>query len=417
MQHAQSTAAGMAIPAVAASSFAVTQAMWRFLANERVLPIALVEPLRLFAQEQISEGTPYVLAVVDWSKLDYFKHTAKKDTVQLTHKLDVGYELTSQLLVDAGTGRPIAPIQMHIKTANGYLSTADTPVPDEHRLEQVTPMMKAAAEMNFGTKLVHVIDREADSVWHLRQWDAAGELFLVRGDDRIVCWNGKMQKYSNIEAELEAQGHFIKTREVTIKGRKGIQYTAETKIILNRPAVRTVNGQKVRLEGKALELRLVIAKVYDAQNQKLLSTWYLLSNVPDDVSGTQIALWYYFRWDIESYFKLMKSGGLQLEHWQQESGPAILKRLLVASMAAALVWQLQALETPEAKEFKELLTRLSGKSVKRGRPATAGVLFSGLFVLLRIYDFFEHIDFDLSQLDQIKNMLKKFLAFTGWLLK
>jgi hypothetical protein len=37
----------------------------------------------------------------------------------------------------------------------------------------------------------------------------------------------------------------------------------------------------------------------------------------------------------------MKSGGQELEHWQQESAPAILKRLLVASMAAAMVWRLQ----------------------------------------------------------------------------
>jgi hypothetical protein len=37
------------------------------------------------------------------------------------------------------------------------------------------------------------------------------------------------------------------------------------------------------------------------------------------------------------YFKLMKSGGQELKHWQQESASAILNRLLVASMAAAVV--------------------------------------------------------------------------------
>jgi hypothetical protein len=30
-----------------------------------------------------------------------------------------------------------------------------------------------------------------------------------------------------------------------------------------------------------------------------------------------VALWHYWRWRIESYFKLLKSAGLQLEEWQQ----------------------------------------------------------------------------------------------------
>jgi len=101
------------------------------------------------------------------------------------------------------------------------------------------------------------------------------------------------------------------------------------------------------------------------QTSELLSTWYVLSNVPLDVTGSQIALWYYYRWDIESYFKLMKNGGHELEHWQQESGLAILKRLLVASMASATVWSLQGLDTQEVEEFKQTLAKLSGKSRKR----------------------------------------------------
>jgi hypothetical protein len=64
----------------------------------------------------------------------------------------------------------------------------------------------------------------------------------------------------------------------------------------------------------------------------------------------------------------MKSGGQELEHWQQESAMAIFKRLLIASMAVATVWEISASETPEAIELKEIFTRLSGKARKRGRP-------------------------------------------------
>ena len=104
-------------------------------------------------------------------------------------------------------------------------------------------------------------------------------------------------------------------------------------------------------------------------------------------------------------YKLMKSGDHELEHWQQESGLAILKRLLVASMASATVWSLQGLDTQEAEEFKQTLAKLSGKSRKRGRPPTSGVLLSELFVLLRIFDFLNDMNFDLPKITQLKQTL------------
>ena len=101
MQHTQANASGVAVPVAVEKSFAVTQATWRFYANDRVTPQALVAPLQQFAREQIAgltvpsntnatvlddtattisddtaTGLPYVLAVVDWSKIDDKKHTA-----------------------------------------------------------------------------------------------------------------------------------------------------------------------------------------------------------------------------------------------------------------------------------------------------------------------------------------------------
>ena len=406
IQHAKATATGPAVPACVEQSFAVTQATWRFLANERVTPQRLIAPLRQFAQDQITND-PYVLAVVDWSKIDYKKHAAKKDVVQLTHQHDIGYELTTQLLVETRTGLPIAPIQIHLKTADGFLSTTvNAPSPDTHHLEQVLPLMREAEEMKISATKIHVIDREADSVFHLRQWSSAGFTFLVRGDDdRIVRWRGEHVNLRKIKAQLESEGAFRRSREVTIKGKKGIQYVAETEMILDRPARRKVAGRSVLVPGEAIPLRLVMSKVVDFVTKTELAVWYLLTNVPSDVSAETVALWYYWRWRIESYFKLMKSGGQELEHWQQESGLAVLKRLLVASMAVSIVWRLERDKGVESTKFKEVLVRLSGRRLARGRPPTSGVLLSGLFVLLRIFDFLDHIDFDISQIAQLKTTI------------
>lgn len=94
-----------------------------------------------------------------------------------------------------------------------------------------------------------------------------------------------------------------------------------------------------------------------------------------------------------------------LDHWQQESGGAIMNRLLVASMAAATVWSLRQTVTPEATEFKDMLVKLSGKTVKRKKPHTSGALLAGLFVLSRIFDFLEQLDFDVNKIANIKKQL------------
>jgi hypothetical protein len=404
-QHAHKLAAGPAIPAESSASCAATQAMWRFLAHDQVTLAALVEPLRDYAHKNISPEDEYVLSVIDWSKIDYKNHTAKTDVTQLTHKNDIGYELTTQLLINSKTGQPIAPVQMHLKYADGYLTTAKTPIPDEHRLNQILPLMEQAEEMKFPVKLVTVIDREADALLHFRKWSKKKHLFLVRSrNSGLLNWQEKQLKCQQISEILNAEGAFKQSREITVKGKKCLQTIAEAAVVLDRPASRKVDGMSIKIEGEPLQLRLVISKILDKTTGKNLGEWYLLTNVEASVPAATIALWYYYRWTIESYFKLMKSGGQELEHWQQESAMAIFKRLLIASMAVTAVWEISASETPEAIELKQVFTRLSGKARKPGRPPTKGILLSGLLVFLQMYDFLESINYDLTKIEHYRQV-------------
>jgi len=113
--------------------------------------------------------------------------------------------------------------------------------------------MHDIGEMNLFATIVHVIDREADSVFHLRQWSAAEFSYIVRGgDDRIVRWRGEQVNCRKIKTQLEMEEAFHRSREVTIKGKRGVQSIAETEIILNRPARRKVDGRSVFVPGEAL---------------------------------------------------------------------------------------------------------------------------------------------------------------------
>jgi len=405
-KHAPKTAAGPALPPETASTFAATQAVWRFLDNDRVSLSKLVEPLIHFARKQIH--SPYTLAVIDWSKIDYFHHESKKDRIQRTHQYDIGYDLAVHLLVDTNTGRPIAPVGMLMKTSNGFLSTSERSIDkDTPHHNQVLPMMDEVESLGLPTRLVHVIDREADSVYHWRSWISAGHLILIRGDDRRVLWRGRSQMYREIEAQMDVEHSFRKTCRVKIRDRDGIQEVCETSILLRRAALRRVDGRRTYFRGEPLELRLVIARIRDEKTNEVLSTWYLLTNVPPEVSSETIALWYHWRWEIETYFKLMKSSGHELEHWQQESGEAILKRLLISSMAAVIVWTLQRDSGEDSIRFQDFLVRLSGKSMKRGRPPSSGALLSGLFVFFRLTAVLDEIQADPAKLSPYFKNLEK----------
>lgn len=110
----------------------------------------------------------------------------------------------------------------------------------------------------------------------------------------------------------------------------------------------------------------------------MLAQWTLLCNVFDDsVTSYQIALWYYCRWLNETYFKLLKSHGQELEQWQQQTGEAIARRILVASMACVAVLGLQNDDSDKAKQSKTILIRLSGRQMKYGVESTPPALLAG----------------------------------------
>jgi hypothetical protein len=376
-------------------AFAATQATWRFLNNERVELSALAQPLHEVGRNRVKElNSRFALLVHDWSKLSF--SFGKDDMAQLTHSTDIGYELTTALMVSADDGSPLAPMEMHLKTANGVLSTRDPAPADVPHLDQVLPTMEASRGGTLEKPLLHVIDREADSVDHFRQWDAAGFKYLVRADDRRVRvdWCGQSILLSEIRKLLANRSAFSKvTDEASYHGRTAQLWVAETSVILYRPAKKNVDGKRFERAGRKLTLRYIVVQLRES-NGRVLAEWMLLTNAPRRVHAEHLARCYYWRWRIESFFKLLKSHGQQLEQWQQESGLAIARRLLVASMACVVVWQLQADDSPQAVELKEIVIRLSGRQMKRKRPHTAPALLAGLWVLLSMLELLEHYDLD-----------------------
>lgn len=403
LSAAHRVAAGLHAEPALSSSLAAAQAAWRFFAHDDTTLPVLAGPLLDCARSAIPGACDgYTLVPLDWCDLHLAGHEAKADRVELANKSDLGYELLTALAVSDRDGSPIAPLCLEMRSAAGWHSTRSARVLRANSpLDKVAPVMKhvsdfvaAAAPAACARPPVFIIDREGDSVGHFRRWSRDGFRFVVRANDAPLVRHGEGEGASvplgEVADSLRASMTF--SRAVEYRGTPARQYVAEAPVTLTRPASThrkdkaSGKDKRVRTKGEPLPLRLVVAEVRD-DGGKVLARWLILTNLPASVDAATVALWYYWRWRIESYHKLLKGAGQQVESWQQESAPAMAKRLAVAAMACVVVWRLARDPSPAAAELRQALVGLSGRQMKRGRdarPFTEPALLAGLELLLKM---------------------------------
>lgn len=402
------TSQGLATASVAklgtASSFAATQAAWRFYAHEKTTLSKLSEPLVAASGAGVERHCKdYALLVHDWSVLNYYHHDSKGDRKVLRGSA-CGYELQSSIVLSDQNGQPLGVMAQNMTTQNGILSSyqGDEVQEEKEHLQELAQRVQWLEKQPLSKRQVHIIDREGDGVEWLRA--CPNSLWLIRcRKTSTVAFGDKQYKIQALAQQLDAAPH---AREVRYQGKIAYQTIADCPVTITRPA--QPKRQAALIKGDPIAARLVVSRLLDA-NGKCLAEWYLLSNAP--VAAQTLATWYYWRWQIECFFKLLKQHGLQLEDWQQETGLAIAKRLLIASQACVLVWQLQYDDTPQATEIKHFLVRLSGRQMKKNRPVTPSALFEGLWLFLTMMDTIDH--YPIEQLRQFKQFVDAFWSGKG----
>ena len=218
LSAAHRVAAGLHAEPALSSSFAATQAAWRFFSNDDITLPVLAGPLLDCARTAIPEACDgYTLVPLDWSNLHLAGHAAKTDRVDLANPSDLGYELLTGLAVSDRDGSPIAPLCLELRSAAGLHSTRSKRVlRAASPLDAVAPVMKHitdfVATAACARPAVFIIDREADSVWHFRQWSKAGRRFVVRANDAPHVRHGeKSLPLGRVADSLRASMTFWRT--------------------------------------------------------------------------------------------------------------------------------------------------------------------------------------------------------------
>jgi hypothetical protein len=409
----QTVAAGLRSLPQTGEAFAAAQAAWRFFANQRVSLPVLAAPILDQAREASSTLLArYALVMHDFSGLNFSFHESKADRISLYRTQDMGYFLQSAVLVSDLSGSPLAPLYIGLEAADGVHSSRRIEVlPRRKQLDELNRTFGYVESLELARPCVHIVDRQADSLVHLRRFVRCRRKFVIRSNDvRRVNYEGRSLLLKEVESELQEQLNFV--REVEFRGQKAFQYVAQAKVRLER--LGRVNGRRPEdknkrrwIKGRAVDLRFIYSEVRDEKGQ-VLSAWRLWTNVEEAVEPAEIALWYYWRWRIESFFKLLKSGGQCLEQWQQESAEAIAKRLMVVAQVCIIVWALATSKEEKAAELRSFLISLSGRLMKRGVEYTIPALLTGMWQMLAIIDALERYT-----PDELLEIAREFLKVLG----
>jgi len=417
MNHKQSSTNGLNLLIKDVKGFSQAQEAWRFYNNPNVDIKSLNHPILEKGLQAIDkECNEYLLVAHDWSLINYKNHTAKQDCIivkrsNTENKSSKGYDLQSSIAISDVTGEPVTPLIHNLKTANKIYSTYDNKI--DINLTHLNELSKRINyinnELNINKKIVHIIDREADSVGFLRDLQQDG-LYIIRALDRVHV------EYKNNKTTQKELAKTMKLGKYT----KSIEYKKmKVKIYVNSVDIEITRDAHVKYidtkgkitykkqKGKSIKSRFLVERLVD-EDSKVVATWLLLSNLQDDVSDETIALWYYYRWNIETYFKLLKSSGFNLEKWQQESSEAIFKRLLIASYACLLVWQIEHSNQKNISEIKKFLVKLSGRLIARNKISTSPALLAGIWSFFSTMDILEL--YDIEKLFSMKKELNEFLG-------
>lgn len=394
------------------------QAAWRFYNNANVDVQELFGMVESQSKEAIQKiRGDYVPIAHDWSWLDYRGHHAKEDLIKRnnrSHAKSVGYDLQSSLLIDPNNGVPLAPVALNLKTARKIHSTYREDLkPELSHLEELAKRCVYLQSVIKDKKPVHIVDREADSVLFMRRLQEEDALFIIRVKNNAgVYWNDKKREIRQKEL-AEELGFGREVGWVKYHKKRARLFVSECDVTLTRPHHQRVideDGKRksLRIPGEPVEARFIVSRVVDAQNN-ILATWMLMSNLSHEVSAQTISRWYYYRWNIESYFKLLKTTGFNLEKWQQEKPEALFKRLLVVSYAVVLVYKLANDDTEEGRKVRAFLVKLSGKLMEYKTEYTLPALLTGLWVFLRMMDMLQH--FSIDELYHLRNQVQDIMGF------
>jgi len=329
-------------------SWGETIAAYRFFNNKEVNEEDILLPHKEATIERIKKES-LVLIPQDTSTIDFSKRQAIEGMGYLNDQKTQGFYIHPSLAITKDKGcLGIVDFQSWIRKELGAGKTRKSRKIEEKESYCWIKSFEAANQIALAaphTKIISIADREGDIYELLEKLPSETNkaYWLVRcQQNRLVINqdNGEAKRLWEVVRNSEPIGEIEFTLPSgTIYNRdKSKRKSRKERIVQQVVRVHTVHLKPTTRKGKKLEsiaVNVIHCEEINPPSKEDKIEWFLLTSYPinDVKTGLEVIEWYLCRWQIEIFFKILKSG-CTIEELQFESYQATLNCVAMYSIIA-----------------------------------------------------------------------------------
>jgi hypothetical protein len=325
----------------ACEDWADTKAAYGLFHNEKATPELILAPHQERTQERMGSH-PLVLSVQDTTYFDYTKHPKTKGlgpigTAGQNHRGLVNHTT----LAITPQGLPLGVLAQKIwardaEDPGSAKKRKSRPIEEKESYKWIESLKEVRRLTPEGVFVVNVCDREADIYEYFQEAENNGDKILFRAtqnrcliEEQECLWDYMNNRpvTGHLEVEVPAKDK-QPARIATVEIRFGS--------VILKPPYRSKSQIKEALE--PINIDAVWVKEIHAPDGAEPLDWKLLTNVSvkTNEDAVERISWYKQRWNIETYFKVVKSG-CKVENCRFETAQRLIRYLTLMSIVG---WRL-----------------------------------------------------------------------------
>lgn len=349
---------GKSLPKTLVSTAAL-EATYRFMSNQSVTPERILAP-HIEATGVRAEEAGFVLAIHDTTECE-FAGESRQGLGRLSERRR-GFHAHVCLAATVDDGRPLGILGSHTWMRPDEVPGRKKRATYEHRTRKakesdrwIAIAERVEAMTRERTRVIHVMDREADFYRLEARLVDLGAEFVIRGShlERKLADGRRLEDAtSDIGIRLEREvvvSKRLKTRDKTHQKRAARMAT----LAAGATTIRVKRSWALRAEdGSEFDLNVVHVWEPSPPEDQSAVEWTLLTTLPT-TTAEEIAFVidiYRRRWLVEELFKSLKTG-CQFEKVQLETGAALINAFAVMLPVAVRLLALRdiARTSPQAR--------------------------------------------------------------------
>jgi len=363
----------------ACNSWADTKAAYRLFQNDKVSKKNILEAHVANTLER-AKVFKTVLAIQDTSFLDFKTHPKTRGLGHIGKSYGVAHDTYGLLMHSTyaltPNGLPIGLLDQEIwarkdaikskKSRNNkrYKENSERPIEEKESFKWIRALKKTTTVASTeSTSVIHIADREADIYELFCEASRSATSYIVRANhDRKVNKSTRRSNSGENLWDFIAKETPVGTTSVRVSGKQDqIERDAVCDVSFSSFTL-TAPTQKTSTKDSYLEdtsLTAISVKESCPPVNCEAIEWVLLTNLPvTDLGGAlQIITWYSYRWQIEVFHKILKSG-CTVEHCRLGTADRLERFVTLMSVVA---WRMhwltiisrQAPETPCTAVFSD----------------------------------------------------------------